>query len=315
LADPANVFTDVIRPFKGLPMANRSAPSPSDWPNIDPRFPGPRPLGRLFAWGSAATIALVAAALTSQTDVGSRRLQFALAHFSEPARAVAQIPPRTAENEREIRRLAAEVRTLAADRERLTARLASLERNLDGVTGSIKQQAVPAAAVPENPPSPNTPAAAPATDLRAPPPALMPPPPAALSETASAPAAPSPPQPSVTGLVPLPPARVATASPREAEPAPLPPTKPEFGIDLGGASSIEALRVQWTALKANYGPLLTGLHPLIAERRRQPGGTDYRLLAGPLPTIGVAAQLCTRFAPARTGCRPAKFVGVTLAER
>ena len=74
-------------------MAIKNAPPEPDLPNI--RKPlRTRPLWRLFGWGSAATIALAAVALTSQTEAGSKRLQLALAYASEPGRAVAQIPPR-----------------------------------------------------------------------------------------------------------------------------------------------------------------------------------------------------------------------------
>ena len=104
-------------------MAIKNAPPEPDLPKI--RKPlRTRPLWRLFGWGSAATIALAAVALTSQTEAGSKRLQLALAFASEPGRAVAQIPPRAVETEAETKRLAAQVRDLAADRERLTARIA-----------------------------------------------------------------------------------------------------------------------------------------------------------------------------------------------
>jgi septal ring factor EnvC (AmiA/AmiB activator) len=120
-------------------MAIKSAPPEPDLPNIHKPL-RTRPLWRLFGWGSAATIALAAVALTSQTEAGSKRLQLALAYASEPGRAIAQIPPRAAEAEAETKRLAAQVRELAADRERLTARIALLERNLEDMTGSIKKQ-------------------------------------------------------------------------------------------------------------------------------------------------------------------------------
>ena len=111
-------------------------------------------------------------------------------------------------------------------------------------------------------------------------------------------------------LPPLPPVRVAAATPSE----PAPPPKPEYGIDLGSAASLEALRVHWASVKANYGPLLVGLRPLAAAHPRRPSGVIYRLVAGPLPNMADAAQLCARFPPTRTGCRPAKFSGAQLAE-
>ena len=66
-------------------------------------------------------------------------------------------------------------------------------------------------------------------------------------------------------------------------------------------------------MKANYGPLLVGLHPLAAQHPKHPAGVTYRLVAGPLPNAAEAAQLCARFPVTRTGCQPAKFDGAQLA--
>ena len=305
-------------------MAIKNAPPEPDLPKI--RKPlRTRPLWRLFGWGSAASIALAAVALTSQTAAGGKRLQLALAFSSEPGRAVAQIPLRAVETEAETKRLAAQVRDLAADRERLTARIAMLERNLADMTGSIKQQseqlaATRAANTP--PPAPSAPATTPA-DIAAIP-ALTPLARPAVGETAAAwPATTTPTEAAAPAIppqaaepaaeaAPLPPVRVAAASANE--PVAAPPPRPDYGIDLGAATSLEALRVHWVALKANYGPLLVGLHPVATQHTKTPTGVTYRLVAGPLPNATEAAQLCARFPVTRTGCRPAKFSGVQLAE-
>jgi hypothetical protein len=223
----------------------------------------------VFGWGSAAAVALAAAAVTSQTEAGNQRLQLTLAYMSEPVQAVAQTPPRS--TEAETQRLAAEVRALAAEPAQLSACVASLERNLDDVTGSIKRQTAMVTLSPAT----------------SPPPAPM--------ASASMPA-------------------VATAEPVPAsDPPPL--RKPLFCIDLGHASSVEALRAHWAVLKTASGPLLARLHPVVAQHPRQPAGTVYRLVAGPLPTIAAAAQLCARFPRVtQTGCRPARFSSIHLAE-
>jgi len=296
-------------------MANKSAPPEPDLPNTHKHL-RTRPLWRLFGWGGAASIALAAVALTSQTETGSKRLQLALAFASEPVRAVAQIPPRAAEAEAETKRLAAQVRELAADRERLTARIATLERNLDDMTGSIKQQSEQlAAARAVNTPAPSAPATTPAVVAAPALPALTPLAMPAVSETATSwPATTTPPEAAepATEAAPLPPIHVAAAP--ALEPVAAPPPKPDYGIDLGGAASIEVLRAHWAALKANYGPLLVGLHPVAAQHPKHPAGVTYRLVAGPLPNAAEAAQLCARFPVTRTGCRPAKFAGAQLAE-
>jgi hypothetical protein len=276
LPDSANVFNDVIRHSARLFIAIESAPPEPDLPNSRRKPRTLSPFWLPIGWGLAATIALAAVAASSQTEIGSRRLRLALAATSEPVRAVALIPPDAAETEAEFRRLAAQVRALAADRERLSARIASLERNRDDVTGSIKQRAAQAAdpAAESSPLAPSALAFMPAATFTQLPPAVEPMP----------------------------------------EPIPQPPLRSEFGIDLGGGPSVEALRVHWAAMKASYGPLLTGLHPLVAQRQRRPAGIDYRLVAGPLPHVAAAAQLCARFPITRAGCRPAKFNGVYLAE-
>ncbi|HEY1473811.1 MAG TPA: SPOR domain-containing protein [Pseudolabrys sp.] len=318
-------------------MAIKSTPPEPDLPNI--RKPlRTSPLWRVFGWGGAATIALAAVALTSQTEAGGKRLQLAFAFGSDPTQVAAQIPPRPAETaaEAETKRLAAQLRDLTADRVRLTARIAMLERNLEDMTGSIKQQseqlAAARAAAATPPPAPSAPATTPAVVAAAPPPAAALPAltplamPAAGEAPASWPAAtttpegeqpaaqPEAPQ-AATEPVPLPPVRVANAPAHEPVAEPRPPARDGFGVDLGGASSLEALRVHWAALKANYGPLLVGLQALATQHPKRPSGTMYRLVVGPLPNAAEAVRLCARFPALRTGCHPAKFSGAQLAAR
>ena len=308
-------------------MANEIKPPGPDLSNIR-KFLGKRyPLWRLCGWGSAATIALASLAITTQTESGSKRLHLAFAPESAPERAVAaaDVPPRVIGIDKETLRLEAQLRVLAADRDRLTARIALLERNLDDVTGSIKRQSAQEAVVPAAKPSVPS---APATTQQAAAPASQPaaaPPPARIEVPMIAPlampahtesAAPWPTTPAQQAATPLPepvslpPTRIASVP--ASEPTAEPPRKPEIGIDLGGAPSIEVLNLRWVAVKANFGPLLTGLHPL-AGRVQRPRATDVRLLIGPLPNITAANQLCAHFAAARVTCRPAKFDGQRLA--
>src|SRR5581483_5588128 len=95
-----------------------------------------RALWRHGAWGGAAALALIAVAFATQTETGSRRLT-ALASAELPVRAVAtvQIPKQDAQ----VAHLEAELRALAADRDRLADRVASLERSIEDMTGSIKR--------------------------------------------------------------------------------------------------------------------------------------------------------------------------------
>ena len=241
-----------------------------------------RALWRFSAWGCAAAFALAALAITTQTEGGSERLAYALAPGAPRNLAVemADLKRRTLEKDAETKRLEAEVTRLAADRERLTTRLASIERNLDDVTGSIKRQSsvTPPALSPLAMPAAGAPAQAMA-------------------------ALPAP--------VPLPPVRMADAPASEAAAE---PAKLEFGIDLGGAATIDVLGARWAAVKANFGPLLNGLHPLAAHDTR-PGVTGFRLLVGPVANPAAGMQLCARFVAARITCHTAKFSGEQLAQR
>lgn len=340
-------------------MAIKIAP-PEPKLAIAPKYRSTRPFWRLFGWGCTATVALAAAALASQTDTGSKRLQLAFALTSEPVRAAAQIPPRAAETEAETKRLAAQMLELAADGERLTKRIAVLERNLENMTGSIMRQseeqeskrfaADPSALIDINPqpPVPSTPATVAIAALEQAPesatptithpvlalaprvapivPPTTPPvvavwmPPARTMPSLASLAMPAvsgtaaswpPAKPKVSEgaaqLTPAPPVRVAAAPASEAAPA-----HTEFGVDLGGAATIEALRIHWVALKANYGPLLEGLEPLVAEHPKHPSGVTYRLVVGPLANAAEVASFCARFPLKRTGCHAAKFAGAQL---
>lgn len=258
----------------------------------------------LCGWGVATAVALGALVITSQTQTANDRLRSIFA-VNEPA-AVAQMPPRVAQLESESRMLAEQIRALKADRDRLAGRIALLESSVDDMTGAIKRQAAATAAV-----------------LAAKAPALSAAPPAAVSAAPSAAAAQQAATTSAPGadpmstasvpLIPLPPER-ASAAQAAAEPD-TPAASPNgFGLDLGGAPTLDGIRQRWMAVKGNFGPLLSGLHPLAAQERRQ-GKVGYRLVVGPLPNSPVAAGLCAHFNAAHTACRPAKFHGEQIAQR
>lgn len=256
-----------------------------------------RSLWRLTAWGGAAALALAAAVFASQTESGSQRLA-AFASADAPVRPVAtvKIPPHR-EQEWEIARLEAQLRTLTSDRDRLAERVASLEHNIEDITGSIKRQTAQ-------------------TITPAPPPAVTPviSPPATTEVKQSEMLAPAqkaeaaPPEQSAVSaheVVPLPPVRVAALPAEPAAP------KLEFGVALASSSNLDVLHMQWGALKANYGPLLTGLRP-IAAREQRGTATYYRLVLGPLPNAAAAAKLCARLTAARAVCHTGKFAGDPL---
>lgn len=247
----------------------------------------------LCGWGAATALALSALAITSQTQSATDRLR-AIFAVREPS-AVAQMPPRVAQLELETQMLIEQVRALNADRDRLAGRIALLESSVDDMTGTIKRQAAATAAAlaaRTAPPPPQPPVASPTPAVAAP-----------EAKT----------DPVVTASVPLPPGRAATAQ-ASVETETAAPGANEFGLDLGGAPTLDGVRQRWTIVKASFGPLLSGLHPLAAPERRQ-GKAGYRLVVGPLPNSPAATGLCAHFSAAHTACRAVKFEGEQIAQR
>ena len=265
----------------------------------------PRKSGRDFStllwlcgWGVATAVALSALALTSQTQTATDRLRSIFA-VSEPS-GVAQMPPRIAQLELETQMLTEQVRALNADRDRLAGRIAVLQSSVDDMTGAIKRQAAATAAVLA------ARAAAPASQTQ---PSIAPPV-AGATPVAAAPEAKT--DPVITSSVPLPPERAAAAQ-ASAGPEAAASTN-EFGLDLGGASTLDGVQQRWTTVKANFGPLLINLHPRAAPERRQ-GKLGYRLVVGPLPNSPAATGLCAHFNAAHTPCRAVRFEGEQIAQR
>src|SRR5262245_39934909 len=95
-----------------------------------------RTLHRLAMWGTAAAAALMVAVLTAQFGAGSQRAAAAVASTSNDvtpwpaATLIAQLTARADDAENETKRLSEAVYAMAQDRERLIARIASLEKNL-----------------------------------------------------------------------------------------------------------------------------------------------------------------------------------------
>jgi SPOR domain len=294
-------------------------------------------LWRLGAWGLAAALSVAAVTVIVQTDRGSERMQSLLNGTAEaitaPA-AVAPLPSRAAEFESATRALDAQVRELSADRDRLVARLASLERHLEDMTGSIQPaMQLPSPAVPApaaSPPAVTLAAAPPAPKIAAPPPSpavhiINPLAATPSSEGAATWPETAKPQEAADDerLPPLPAAREVASLPNPSETAqsiatdvkPLPAmARTEYGIELATGPTVDLLRTHWAAVKANYGPLLTGLQP-VAVRDRRPGGTGYRLVAGPMPSFTAAKQVCARLTQAHMACHPAKFDGQAIVQR
>jgi SPOR domain len=251
-----------------------------------------RKLERLGLWGSAAAAAMFVAVIAGRGDVGSRRI-IGLIPLAHPPSSRAAHPNETAaaplDAEAATQQLVQAVHGLSEDRDRLMARLAALEHHLDDLTGSVTRQ-IEAARTPWPTNAPPA-AATPATIASIVTPAV--PPPAGM-------ASPAPPAPLTT---------TADATPVAAPPA-------EYGVDLGGAHSVEVLHARWAAFRSARPKLFEGLKPLVSRKdtARSKRG-EWRLLVGPFPDIDAAAQLCASLAVVWPFCAPAAFEGQRLAER
>jgi hypothetical protein len=267
---------------------------------------------------------------------GSRRAGVAFASWGgsgssgEPQRQVtsAQLVPRASDVEGETRRLNEAIRLLAADRDRLLSRVGSLERNVDDMTGSIRQSA--GARTTGNPASSPLPqisslqgqaagpapeAGAPATIPMAAASARHPPAPAAAAWPAASPA----PWPSASSAIPIAPAsqapsRVASAPAATGDMVRSGPgtSKTEFGVDIGSAADLESLRAIWTTTKAQHGPLINGLRPVFSVRENRAGEPEMRLIIGPLSNAAAAAKLCATLGASDVLCSTRTFEGQRL---
>jgi hypothetical protein len=253
-------------------------------------------LARLGVWIGLATVAVLIAVLAARTEGGIRRIAGLLspAPQEQPVRTAKGPTPlpmqRQSDQEAEQRRLSEAIRLLAADRDRLLARINTLERSVEDVTGSI---GAPTPRVSPPSPLPSIPAAPPTASPAPPPPGAntAPTPPATGSRVAAG--------------------HLATGHPTATESV---ATKTEFGIDLGGHGSIEGLKALWASLKTSQAAMLEGLRPVIAIREGgRPGSVELRLIAGPLANASIAARLCAALAAAGQACQPAVFDGQKLA--
>ncbi|MEA2887415.1 MAG: hypothetical protein QOD11_1775 [Bradyrhizobium sp.] len=88
----------------------------------------------------------------------------------------------------------------------------------------------------------------------------------------------------------------------------------EFGVDLGGANSIEGLRALWRALLKSNAPAIASLRPIIVVKERSNGlGMQLRLVAGPLSDAAAAAKICAALIESGRSCETSVFDGQRLA--
>jgi hypothetical protein len=286
----------------------RTAPEPAG------KKPRDRVLMRTAAWGLCAALAVATLLAAAQRPAASKRIEQAISGVNEKPAPRPIVAGAALGDERTIKALQAKIEDISKDRDRLVGRIATLERNLGDMTGSIAQsrrtmsaaEAKPApvvtAAVEPKPPGPATPSV----------PALLPSGPIVLDPLATPP----------VGLASILPETKPRQEPKRASdhglrqhvaalaPAELPKRPPhphpEFGIELATAPNMEQLRQHWASAKANFGPLLVGLSP-VAVRDHHPGSTAVRLVAGPMASVIAARKLCAQFASLNGNCWPARI--------
>jgi hypothetical protein len=188
---------------------------------------------RLGVWGVTAVVAVTLAVLAGRTDLGAKRVRAAYAAITAspgdpPSATVGQLLARTADMEREARRLTESVRALTGERERLTARLGLVEREMGDLTGSITRSLASQTKPPDAKPAAPTPSASagPPPLVSAPQVILAPP----NAEARSVRTVPIPPLAALNEPPPEKPKEVAPAAPETTSSlpdlVPLPPPRP-----------------------------------------------------------------------------------------
>ena len=89
----------------------------------------------------------------------------------------------------------------------------------------------------------------------------------------------------------------------------------EFGVDLGGANSVNGLRALWRGLlKSRSNEPLVALRLIIVVKEGTNGlGMQLRLVAGPLNDAGAAARICAVLTENHRSCETAIFDGQRLS--
>jgi hypothetical protein len=114
----------------------------------------------------------------------------------------------------------------------------------------------------------------------------------------------APPWPDTGPPVPATPAAIAAVI------APALPLPMEYGVDIGSAVSIQALRARWAGIRSAHPQLFDGLAPTIALSELPPSNRpELRLVVGPLASADAAAKLCRTLERFRLTCQSTIFAG------
>jgi hypothetical protein len=312
-------------------------------------------LWRLGSWGAAAVGVVIVALLASQSSIGWRREQVAAADLLRQSQQIQVLAKENQNETRRLAsaidtlnsdrdRLYSRVTVLEQGLDSVTG---AITRQNSATAAASAQPAPASSPAAETQPAPQSPGPAPAAS----PVATIAPTPekprAALPEQAAA-AVSSPAQgtsnaPAATPATPLMASKSIMAPPDAAagkliEPDPVTLPKPqatasappkddterdesqavqrtEFGVDLGGANSLNGLRALWRGLlKSKSTASLAALRPIIVVKESNTGlGMQLRLVAGPLSDAATAAKICAALAESQRTCETAVFHGQRLA--
>ncbi len=236
-------------------------------------------LRRLTLWGVTAAAGLLLAVISTRSQVGAQRLELALYGGQ------VQTPAHLFDAEAENRKLSEAVRGLAADNEQIKTRVAAVESDMDGVTGSVSKEIEAANATRREADGPTVAATALLTAAMVKP---APSPPIVLSASSAAP-------------------------PASADGAPAPS---QYAVDIGSGLTIPALRARWELLRSAHPELFAGLRPVVGVKEiPHANRIELRLVVGPLAQPAAAAQLCAVLVPFGLFCQPTVFDGQRLAAR
>jgi hypothetical protein len=313
-----------------------------------------RSLWRLGSWGAASVGAVIVALLANQSSIGLRRDQVAAADLVRQSQQIQSAAKESQNETRRLvsaidtlnsdrDRLYSRVTVLEQSLDSLTGAIArqnSAAASLQAVPSvsatpeskAAPQSPAPApvattvvtaekpradAAVPDQvsavggPATSAAPAATPATPLMASKSIMAPPDSAAGKLIEPEPVA--PPKPEVVASTP--PADSAVADPPQADAPKLPVQRTEFGVDVGGANSLNGLRALWRGLlKSRSNASLTTLRPIIVVKEGNTGlGFQLRLVAGPISDAAAAAKICAVLIESQRTCETTVFEGQRLA--
>jgi hypothetical protein len=284
----------------GMVVQKQPAKAPPQRPPVKKTFTMQH-LWRTVLWGATAASALLLAVLTTRSEVGEQRVATVFSSWrgNSAHAGTAQVAAHVFDAQAETRRLSETMRGLAAENDQLKARLAAIEHNVDDMTGSIARQVE---AVKAQAPAP-WPAGSP--------PATMAPPPAVIASVV-APVVPPP-----SGLETPLPSRGLTPSVARALPGggtAIGAQTTGFGVDIGSALSIQALRTRWLGIHAAHPQLFEGLTPSVMLREiPRSDHVELRLVVGPMANAEAAARLCASLLSYRVFCQPTVFDGAQAA--